>query len=275
MNDKTVDTEIKSESKLTLSPKLLPLSAIVTFLIAYTHFFGMSYRKSFLEGVGFEALSINISPDESIYFAVRGLTGAISKLLKLEIELFDLNHLIPGAAFSIFFIIIWANKKYQFIKKNESEKSDDLIRSFIDKMTDTFFKTSIISIISLFSAYFLQLLLAFLFIFTLATLWIIMALGIAAGESDGHALINKTICTDFDWADEKKKGINRVLGCRRITLNDGREIKGVYIHREKERSYFLANDGAYELNANKKVLSYRPIYKRLENNITNKIIKKQ
>lgn len=264
MNDKAVNAEIKSEGKLTLPPKLLPLSAIVTFLIAYTHFFGMSYRKSFLEGVGFEALSINISPDESIYFAVKGLTGAISKLLKLEIELFDLNHLMPGAVFSIFFIIIWANKKYQFIKKSEVEESDDLVKSLIDKMTDTFLKTSIISVISLFSAYFLQLLLAFFFIFTLATLWIIMALGIAAGESDGHALINKAICTDFDWADEGKKDVNRVLGCRRITLNDGREIKGVYIHREKELSYFLANDGAYELNTNKKVLSYRPIHSRPE-----------
>ena len=53
--------------------RTISIAATVGFIATYTHFFGLSYRKSYLEGAGFESINITLSPYESIFMPAMDL----------------------------------------------------------------------------------------------------------------------------------------------------------------------------------------------------------
>lgn len=244
--------------------KVARLSALTTFLVAYTHFFGLSYRKSYLEGAGFEALNINLSPDESIFYAIYGLKGAIGRLINLDI-IFHPTQLVAGIIFTFFFLLIWYIKKKEKNGLDSNLSFHDRLHNFIDRMTNSIWKALLLSVYSFVITYVFQLLLTLAFVVLLVTLWLIMALGIAAGLEDGKSRVIDPVCKNFSWENADN---DRILGCRRIMLLSGKELKGIYVHRGSDINYVLTNEAAYELNNKKEIISYRPIHVRPENKST-------
>lgn len=263
MNELVKQTSVANNQRLGVSTRTISISALVTFLIAYSHFFGMSYRKSFLEGIGFESVNIKLSPDESIYFAVHGFKSSIKQLMTFDLFSFQASQLMAGLVFSLVIITIWAVKKSNrrpTVQMDKPERGNKFYL-FIDQMTDSLPKSIGLSFISLFAGYVLQVVITVVIAVLLVTLWFLMALGIAAGYKDGAALIEKPICYEFNWADKEK---DRMLGCRQLQLKDAALVKGVYVHKDSNANYFLSNQGAYEINSKNEVISFRPINVRPE-----------
>jgi hypothetical protein len=263
MNELVKQTSVADGQRLGVSTRTISISALVTFLIAYSHFFGMSYRKSFLEGIGFESVNINLSPDESIYFAIHGFKSSINQLMSFDLFAFQANQLMAGLVFSLVIITIWAVKKSNIrpIVQQDKPERGNKFYLFLDQMTDSLPKSIGLSFISLFAGYILQVVITIVIAVLLITLWFLMALGIAAGYKDGAALIEKPICYEFDWTTTEK---NRMLGCRQLQLKGSDLVKGVYVHKDNNANYFLSNHGTYEVNSKNEVISFRPINIRPE-----------
>lgn len=235
--------------------KVISFTAVVGFIAAYTHFFGLSYRKSFLEGAGFESVGVSLTPDESIYYAVHGFTHGIGALLKLDYWQLDSSRLSIGIGMGLVPMLVWLYRKYL----NSYVADSEFMKSCVKSVEDSIFKILGISILSFCAGYFIQVIASILIVSVLAFFWVLMALGIQVGHSDGQKLISTPVCSDIEWEEYEA---DRVLSCRKQTLSSGTVLSGVRLHLDKRAEYFLSNDGAYEIDNAGKVISFRPIVSR-------------
>lgn len=254
----------RSDTKAGLPSTTLFISALLAFFTAYSHFFGLSYRKSYLEGAGFDSVNINLSPDESIYYAIHGFGSSINELLKWDMLSFELIQLLPGLTFTIVILSIWWIKKCKSTESylGEAKRENNLLYRIIDRWTDTFYKSILLSLFSLVTGYIFQLAVAIVLATTLIFFWFLMALGILAGNSDGEKRVETPICKRLNWEEFENNIV--VLGCKEIYLKGGNSLTGISLHRDSKINYFISNDGLYEISETKEILSFKPINRHLK-----------
>ena len=256
----TTKTKISNNagSQVGLPTKTISFTAFAGLITAYTHFFGLSYRKSFLEGAGFESLNVSLTPPESIYYATQGYSSALLRAISGEdFSLLSTDFISTGLAFVIVILFYkFFDKKIGTGANTKTLKSK--IRNMLDKATKNTTKTVITSLIGFVLGYIAQIIFMIVLLAILTVLWAIMSLGIGAGLVDGQNLIRQPICSNINWQKQNKE---RVLGCRTLPLKDGNSLSGIRIHSEKDTTFFLTNDGAYELKDGL-ILSYRAIHKK-------------
>lgn len=249
------------------------ITAILGIITAYTHFFGLSYRKSYLEGAGFEGINISLSADESIYYATKGLTQAIARLLSTDMITLYKAFLIPSIYIAIAIFLMWFFPKVFGTTFNQIRQDNNIVKKIIawfDNFHEYFHKTIILSIIGFFAGYVLQIVFALVIIFIITFFLVLMYLGIGAGEVDGRKLTEENICKAVDWKEQKN---DRVLGCRIIiTSPKNEEIRGIRLHHDEKYYYVISNNGAHEIERSTIKSSKRPIYlkKGANNNNGNK-----
>ena len=252
--------------------KTVSIAAFLGLLTTYTHFFGLSYRKSYLEGAGFESVTVNLSPNESIYYAIEGLSQPLLKILASESLFFSTSNLIPGIVFSAMFPILWLVNKFSPLnnKDSSSEKENSLqdkVHSWVQEFPNSKRRTLMLSIISFFMGYVSQVVLIALLVFVLSLLWIFMSMGISLGERAGGMLVETPICKTIQW--EKRKS-ERAIGCREIQVKGQKEpLIGKRMHFDSNVTYFLTNEGSYELSKDKEIISFRPIHIKGKEDIQN------
>ena len=241
--------------------RTISIAATVGFIATYTHFFGLSY----LEGAGFESINITLSPDESIFYACHGFMRALGRLISSDFITFNWSYILPGFSFAAVFFSFWLVKKTPFMTKLiESKEKSTLgkqIGYWFNGITDSYIKTLVFSIIGFIIGNALPLLSAVFIIFVLSIFWLLMSLGIGAGESDGSKLLQEPICRELVWEDSQE---DRILGCRVIILKDKSELKGLRLHNDDKTTYFLTNKGSYEISKGNEIITFRPIHERPE-----------
>jgi hypothetical protein len=268
-NKETKEMSSKSVATQTgLPTRIVSFTAIVGFVTAYTHFFGLSYRKSFLEGAGFEAVNISLSPEESIYFATHGFVAALAKMISNTSIFLNWSHAMLGGAFALIIFSVWLGTTLRRLCLRKYYPNLDIIsarRNILTWVADSpnnFVTTVILSILSIPFGYLVQALFVTIILACLSLFWLIMAMGIAAGYSDGAKMLDNPICIEINW---QQQDVDRKLGCRVFNLVNEKSLVGMRVHTDGSYTYFLTNDGAYEIDSGNKVVSFRPVITKKSN----------
>ena len=252
------------KAKINLSKLAAIVTAIIGLLTAYTHFFGLSYWKSYLEGAGFEALTINLAPPETIYYATQGITSTLSRLLRavLDLEIFKIENSLLGIAISLAIFLYFYLKK-EISKSKLNQLSIRLFfRNKLDRWTDKLLPTLALSLVGFIAGYIVQILFITALLILLSFMWMIMYLGIEVGKQDGTNRVQNSICDVFDWENYNE---GRKLGCRTVNLNDGTTLEGLRLFTNNNTTYLITNEGSYEIT-NGIISSFRPIHIKPEKN---------
>ncbi|WP_432455878.1 hypothetical protein ACRRS0_10610 [Agarivorans sp. QJM3NY_29] len=244
VSDKSVE-EVATKKKF-LSPWLIG-TGLLGLLAAYSHFFGLSYRKSYLATIGFENAPVTLGADESLYYAVEGSTGGILNLIRMiSADLFILEPaLIAGFAFAVVPLLV----RLISISPFPAFK----VRSFVSSISSSTRSALVAAIIGFVTGWVAIIGLIIYLIVGMSIIWLIMSLGMLAGQSEGKKLISEPIC-------QSREIEKRTLGCRRLLTSDGEELVGLRVHSHNDVQYVLTNSGAYDVSAEGEVLSYRPIH---------------
>ena len=256
--------EVSSSNKT--ANRLLVITAILGFLVGYSHFFGLSYRKGYMEGLGFHGISFNLSTEESIYYAMDGIGHFLLSLWKIEWLIW-----IPVVAlivFGLFSSYQWVRLKYfreKKVEENKGDESDDkpeftmkgFWKALKNDLRGCFYAGFMGGIVGAASHTFLMVgTLALIFVF-----WAFGALGIQIGIKQGNELLGKLPCSILVWPEVKN---DVVLGCIQWKAKNGKSLVGIRVHQDARATYFLTNEGAYEISPKGEIISFRPIHRRPE-----------
>lgn len=211
----------------------------------------MSYLKSYLAGAGFEYVALSLPPDESVYYAVKGLLSTLNQAFTIEILTPKLVHALPGVCFTIPLIFGYVYRKF----KNDSPKQSSQ-KCLATEATSNIKNLTLAITIGFGGGYILQIIVTVMLISILLFFWLIMSLGSIAGEQDGKKLISSPVCKPVEWTEQKE---NRILSCRKLTLKNGEELNGIKLFSDSKIIYFITNEAAYELTTNKEVISLRKV----------------
>ncbi len=276
---KETSTETADDSStkrgFTLPTLTLSASVILGLLATYIHFFGVSYRKGFLTGAGFESVTINLSPEESIYYAGEALAKIVTNLV-VAFDFRNWEVLVPGIAIGLIPLLLcfWGYIERRTAKasrkkrkgKSKGGQSKSKPKPFNEWMADEsrdFLSAVKLAGFGVVVGTIGQILLTLMILFVILLFTMALIAGRDTGIEQGSRLAQSPVCNSFSW-DEVDKKTNRVLGCRTVELPDGRQIKGIRVHSDKNVTYILANDGAYELDSKKSIVSFRPVHVRPE-----------
>lgn len=261
--------KMKKVTQVGLPTKTVSWAALIGFLTAYTHFFGYSFFKAQLEAVGFDNVKLSLSTEESLYYAIEALTYAVFKIDNLAI-LTQASSLLIGLMVGGFFIpfIFYGAKKLKLYKESNPSLKEyesfgeyfvNLIAGKIHSIKFAFllaFPSSILT--ALFYVLFLGGVL-----YCIAVFWLFAILGMAVGNKTGlEEYVNKSVCNSFEWKDVTETS---KLGCRTIDINDGdksKMLKGKRLYKDDKVTYFVTNDGAYEISVDGIVQVFIPFHRK-------------
>lgn len=226
---------------------LLLIGSLLGLPTAYIHFYGFSYLKGKLDGLGFDYVDVNLSIQEGVYLALEGAIPIIESASKYKYLTFDNNILImmviPAVIIPIMFYLI---QRY--------------IQVIVDKSNKPLFEVFFEGCQSL-KGMFLQMpLIAFLVggayvIFSVAVMslilivWVMAAQGINVGHKEGKRISLEGVCV----APKTLEDSSTYQYCRKIKTAAGQELIGRIIYRNDDYMYFVTNDGAYELTIKREV----------------------
>ena len=102
-------------------------------------------------------------------------------------------------------------------------------------------------------------------IYCIAMFWLFAIFGMVIGNKTGQEeYVNQSVCKSIDWEDVTA---NRKLGCRTIDINDGdksKTLKGKRLYKDDKITYFITNDGAYEIGVDGIVQVFIPFHRKPE-----------
>ena len=264
--DKPSAASEKSQIQVGIPTTTVSLTAIVGLLAAYTQFLGYSFFTAKMEAVGFRGVYIELNVQQSLNHALEAFVVVSSKLVDADLY----SEVMPsfyGVIFAGFIapFVAYLVKRYSpsSMPEDNAESWSKLIGTRVFEKIGSFRFAMILAIPSAMLTLIVSgLLIIFLFILIMA-FWLYAALGNAAGNMAGKDLINKGICQEFSWSDNgKNEGVNVVTGCNTIKLKNGHTLKGFTLYRQDGSTFFLANDGAYEIDNNGSVSMFAPFHKR-------------
>lgn len=266
-----MDDKMKKVTQVGIPTKTVSWAALIGFLTAYTHFFGYSFFKAKLEAVGFDNVKLSLSTEESLYYAIEALSYAVFKIDNLVV-LTQASSLLIGLMVGGFFIpfIFYGIKKLNVYKESHpglkeyesiGEYFTNLIAGKIHSFKFAFLLALPSSILTaLFYVFFLGVV-----IYSITVFWLFAILGMAVGNKTGQEeYVNQSVCKSFDWKDVTA---NRKLGCRTIDINDGdnsKTLKGKRLYKDDKTTYFITNNGAYEISVDGVVQVFIPFHRKPE-----------
>lgn len=233
--------------------------SIIAIISAYSPFFGYSYLKGYLQGAGFRNTQISISVHEAIFQTASAFTKPLLRTFESDLIWQLLKSSIPLLIiFSIagFFIAIAP----LFAKKNSNETKinlQDRLLSWMQDSTITWKRIIALSTMVPAIGICMQYIFLLLFIALLTLAWLTAYIGFLMGHSEGNKLISGDICTQKEWQPEETFR----LSCDFLPLENGKELIGLRIHSGNAITYFITNDGAYEIK-NQKVIQYTTIQRK-------------
>lgn len=266
-----MDDKIKKITQVGIPTKTVSWAALIGFLTAYTHFFGYSFFKAKLEAVGFDNVKLSLTTEESLYLAVEALSSVVFKMDSLAVFTQASSALVTlmiGGFFIPF--IFYAVKKLKKYKESnpdlkEYESIGEYFVHLIESRIHTFKFAFLLAFPSSLLTALLYTLLLGTVIYCIAVFWLFAIFGVVIGDKTGQKYVNKPVCESFDWKDVTETS---KLGCRTLDVKDGKTVetlKGKRLYKDDNITYFITNDGAYEISASGVVQVFIPFHRKSEN----------
>ncbi|MFT5420424.1 MAG: hypothetical protein ACI9D5_001168 [Candidatus Endobugula sp.] len=242
------------------------LYVLLTFIVLYSPFFGYSYVKGVLAGAGFSNPYVSISVQESIFQAGLAIQSVMLKITGLNFfdlifeRSLDVSLAVTGVIIvmaAIFRLIKFFSLKSLSSKAMSVNESFDAIYTWFSKNPFTFMKTVVLAVVGFFIAFLSQYIIVFLSTIGLLLVWLTMMWGNVLGYSVGKSYVNVDICRPYTF----KVGQQKQVGCSQFTLVDGTVLKGGRIYKTNNISYFVTNEGAYEIDSKQRVIYFSPIFR--------------
>ncbi len=248
------DRDNPSNNSIGFPNRILVIGSLFGMFATYFHFFGYSYLKAKLEGLGFDYVDVDLSIQESIYIAIEGFAPAIIKLASFE-SLFQRIDLIVivfvlGISIPLFFHLIQRNGRSlksnnktlfeMYFYQTKSLKSLPLMISTTIIASAAGLTALIVSLVSI-----------------LGIAWLIAALGMMAGHKAGRNMFAEGVCFKI----EVLSGEESYQGCRKIRTKDGKNLVGKKVYKNDEYIYFITNSAAYELSKDLSINMFVPYVK--------------
>ncbi len=241
----------------------LSITAILGLIAAYTHFFGYSYFRGYIEGFGLNGAEIDLSPEQAIFYALEGYTRIfLSGSFPRNLEELVPSSLKTGFLFSLVFLTVFIARK--FARKLEFDFSKmradrEGVLSYIGGVLDSNTRSFAAFIMVLFAGSALHFMIAAVIFFVVLLFWLLMILGVASGQSLAYEHIDKNVCEETQWEVIKR---NRVANCSAITLKDGTKLIGKELHRSSQVRIFVTNEIVYEISSEGVVRTVVPLVRR-------------
>lgn len=225
--------------------------------LAWVPFYGYTYLIKKLEYAGFDGVDINPKTYDLVYYFLEGWTDPITKALSfpdasIPWELVYKIMMFGGLVGLSFILFSFLNRWFSITTNKESS----VVKPWSIKASKVFinaaysFKDSLLlflgGIVSTSLVVLLEILGLF-FIFLLgALLWLLALTGVMSGWKSGSELVKNPICNERPWNDSE---INRGYGhsCSQIKI-DGKFKEGHRIYSDSNSTFFVTNEGAYQVN---------------------------
>lgn len=220
---------------------MIKWSVVFAFITAYTHFFGFSFVKGKLQAAGFYSSDLSLDVNETLHEAAAATQVGLFAIAKhfFSAENFQ-TALVLFISFPVGFLIAinWSllAKLFDFVAVGQSKLQSKYISPL---------KKLIVSILLGGIGFALPYLVTMIMVFVVSIVWLGMSIGQNLGEMHTKLLINNKVCKPLSEA----KG-NVARECMIVRLSDGSILSGHILHQEKDRLFFLTNNGSYLLNDN-------------------------
>jgi hypothetical protein len=250
-------------------------SLLFSLFLAWVPFFGYTYLIAMLQSAGFDGVDVNPKVYDLVMFFLAGWTDPITKGLTIPVlsKWWELAQIGAKGGLGLFLFMFMASlfvrgveyfsyKKLLGAKYNERPKLtlEEMARDLLlDSARDykSFFILLGYSIIAGFMSVFSAVMTIYMFIFFGALLWLLAMMGYLAGNEYGKEISSHYVCTDHEWTEvEIKQGYGKK--CAQIQI-EGELVSGQRIFSDSQSTFFVTNEGAYQVDPEGKVLYYRPI----------------
>lgn len=257
------NTNRGANTKPKLAWRVLWIS-FTALLFSFVPFFGYTYLVSKLDGAGFERVNIDPKIYDLVFYAFEAFISPIKSVLTSSIWEAVLNvlprALILGLGMGLIIIL---TALFIRVIENRKEKEDSTKLDFptrvggVIKNSAYSFKDALITlsggIFMVVIVHFFIIVSIFVVIVVLALLWVLAMQGAGIGYQDGESIINKPIC--FVQAEVKEPP--PLIKCSKININ-GNMKNGKRVYIEGDITYFVTNDGSYQVNTKGEILYFKP-----------------
>lgn len=254
-------------------PKLfyLRLSWVVPILssalVAFVPFHGYTYLIAKLKILGFNGIDINPKLYDLVYYAVESIaepfTHFIDQFFYNILKSILLGVPVTGLLFGLLMLLLSFGQralrprlkvpssseeyrvKYLRWFNNGAHSKKDALKLILATTMEV-----VSRLVGYFSALLFSLMLMLiLFLFAIS--------GTAIGENSGKKISRGLVCIDRDVTEnELKRGF--VFHCVEMVV-DGEILKGRRVYSDDKSTFFITNDGAYQINTEGKVIYYRQV----------------
>lgn len=250
---KSVEPEVNSTKPgagFSIPRLLLLIGSLLGLPTAYIHFYGFSYLKGKLGGLGFDYVDVNLSIQEGVYMALEGSAPLVLNAVKYEYLTFDNNiliiMLIPAIIVPIMFYL--TQRYIQVIVDKPNKPLFEVFFEGCQSLKGMFLQMPLIALLVggayvIFSVAVMSLILI---------VWVMAAQGIDVGHKEGKRLSVEGVCAAPKTLDDP----STYQSCRKIKTAAGKELTGRIIYRNNDYMYFVTNAGAYELTNKREVNMY-------------------
>lgn len=247
---KCVEPEVNSTKPTTsfsIPRILLLIGSLLGFPTAYIHFYGFSYLKGKLGGLGFDYVDVNLSLQEGVYMALEGAMPMIESASKYKYLTFDNNILvmmaIPAVILPVMFYLV---QRYIHVIVDKPNKSlGEMLFEGCKSLKGMFLQMPLIASLVggayvIFSVAVMSLILI---------VWVMAAKGISVGHAEGKRISLEGVCINPQSSEDP----STYQSCRKIITAAGEELTGRVVYRNDDYMYFVTNGGAYELTNKREV----------------------
>lgn len=240
----------KSTTSFSIPRILLLIGSLLGFPTAYIHFYGFSYLKGKLGGLGFDYVDVNPSIQEGVYLALEGAVPIIESASKYKYLTFDNDILIimviPAVIIPIMFYLI--QRYIQVIVDKSNKPLFEVFFEGCQSLKGMFLQMPLIALLVggayvIFSVAVMSLILI---------VWLMAAQGINVGHAEGKRISLDGVCINPQTLEDP----STYQSCRKVKTAAGQELTGRIIYRNDDYMYFVTNDGAYELTNKREVNMY-------------------
>jgi hypothetical protein len=241
-------------------------AVVLGWIASFILFFGYTYLKGYLEGAGFESPIINPSIYDLVYYFLVSIADAIAGLLKINsngglLKLIVTTAVSVGVVFTALVLLYKYAAKLKIKDADSKEDSNNLFERLLEKSGSSFkqylifLSASTITVTAAYATVIIGL------ITLLALPWVIAVSGSVVGNAHGLKQFNKRVCVKAGWSERKEE---KIPGCTELVLKSGKALFGKRLYKNKDVTFFITNDGAYEINSKKEIQYFKPFLYRPE-----------
>lgn len=249
-----------------MNKKLQYISIFIAAITAYSHFFGYSYLKGYLDGAGFPNAHIELSVQETIFYSYQAITDILNRaVLKVDSldEMLLTASIRTGFMFSmvalLFVGIALTLKKTNLIDKIKDKKANEVgsyLENTLIKTPLTPIKSGIFLVVPFIFGFAIQYVVIAFILFFVSITWLTLAFGYLIGFNEGQSLTKSDVCHKKEW----QQGESRRMGCNEISIASSEApLQGVRIYKGSKSTFFMTNKGAYEIDQNHNIVMFSPI----------------